>query len=962
MRWRTAAAGLCMAMACASTVGADGTPQHKRAADQNKSIHYEASGGVFAARPGVTAATPVQEKDNPGVSPFASDRKPAVANGERVRPDRSANITRSNDGSMFRVELGSMPEPVLQKLGEQSATGGGATRGEGCGDPESGSCFEANGSPYCDDEECCNTVCYEFEEEHCCTEEWNEDCASMAGMFCGGGGGGCGDPESGSCCEANYTPYCDDGECCEIVCYMMGYEWCCDEEGGGWDDMCAEAAQEYCGDTCGPPTAACCFDDQCAEMERMDCELAGGSWFHGAHCASFECPGCPSEGSLFSQSVHDWGSFYTTYSDLDSGYSIHYERFWDVQGDICGVRWVGTPADSMSWECDENPMTFEIKFYEDDGGVPGAEVCAYTVTTSGTEVGPYWWFQYEVELDTCCTLQNGFISIAGTGGPDCMFGWIEGVNGDGTNCNWDSEEEEWYCPPAGQAWSFDLNFCLLGTLYPGACCDEVGSGCQDGIEAVDCPATSRFAPATLCDDMNPPCGTLAGACCIDEPPYCYHEAGANCEGYYLGDGTECDPNDCNENGVPDTCDIASGYSEDCDGNGVPDECDIAGGGDDYDGNGVLDACEPDCNGNGVVDACDISCAPGTCDEHPDGCGISLDCQPNGVPDECELGTLGSPALWDNGAPNDTWALRSHFGGDYDDALTVDDISLPGGGVINGLHWEVEDTGLFDWQGFVHVFIFGDNGASAPDDGNEIMSFTVPGDYGAVVKTWLGPGALYENRYRYDIYGLDIPLGPGIYWIGLAPDGGDTEYGSGAGSRWCTSQTDGAVLGGEAHIRVPMIGMNFFQPWSDQGAPGPHDTAFTVTTTFFGADCNGNGKPDDCDIAECDGSAWCQDCQGNGIPDGCEPDCNSNGVADQCDMLDCDGSTWCTDCDGNEVPDECQVPPLGTELDCNENGSPDTCDVADGVSPDCNGNGDSRRVRRSQRLQHRLRRQHRPGRL
>ncbi|OQC19692.1 MAG: hypothetical protein BWX69_02523 [Planctomycetes bacterium ADurb.Bin069] len=30
--------------------------------------------------------------------------------------------------------------------------------------------------------------------------------------------------------------------------------------------------------------------------------------------------------------------------------------------------------------------------------------------------------------------------------------------------------------------------------------------------------------------------------------------------------------DCNKNGVPDACDIASGTSKDANGNGVPDEC------------------------------------------------------------------------------------------------------------------------------------------------------------------------------------------------------------------------------------------------------------------------------------------------------------------------------------------------------------------------------------------------------
>jgi hypothetical protein len=36
--------------------------------------------------------------------------------------------------------------------------------------------------------------------------------------------------------------------------------------------------------------------------------------------------------------------------------------------------------------------------------------------------------------------------------------------------------------------------------------------------------------------------------------------------------SSCAP-DCNNNGVPDTCDLAAGTSQDCNGNGVPDECD-----------------------------------------------------------------------------------------------------------------------------------------------------------------------------------------------------------------------------------------------------------------------------------------------------------------------------------------------------------------------------------------------------
>jgi hypothetical protein len=76
------------------------------------------------------------------------------------------------------------------------------------------------------------------------------------------------------------------------------------------------------------------------------------------------------------------------------------------------------------------------------------------------------------------------------------------------------------------------------------------------------------------------------------------------------------------------------------------------------------------------------------------------------------------------------------------------------------------------------------------------------------------------------------------------------------------------------------------------------------------DCNGNGTPDDCDVA--DGPS--DDCTNNGVPDECEPDCDANGLADSCDIA------------------------AGTDLDCNGNGVLDGCDIASGVSADANTNG------------------------
>ena len=88
--------------------------------------------------------------------------------------------------------------------------------------------------------------------------------------------------------------------------------------------------------------------------------------------------------------------------------------------------------------------------------------------------------------------------------------------------------------------------------------------------------------------------------------------------------------DCNTNGIPDECDIASGTSKDCNGNAIPDECDLAKGlSQDCNENGILDICETDCNGNGIHDDCDLAS------------GLSTDLDADGVLDECgPVFTLG----------------------------------------------------------------------------------------------------------------------------------------------------------------------------------------------------------------------------------------------------------------------------------------------------------------------------------
>lgn len=120
---------------------------------------------------------------------------------------------------------------------------------------------------------------------------------------------------------------------------------------------------------------------------------------------------------------------------------------------------------------------------------------------------------------------------------------------------------------------------------------------------------------------------------------------------------------------------------------------------------------------------------------------------------------------------------------------------------------------------------------------------------------------------------------------------------------------------------------------------PDDDDIAAGVSF---DCNSNDVPDECDIA----SGTAGDLNSNGIPDICEEDCNQNGMPDDYDVAS--GSS--EDCNANSVPDECDLAsglsedangngiPDECDLDCNENGVPDSQDLAGGTSLDCNVNG------------------------
>lgn len=95
------------------------------------------------------------------------------------------------------------------------------------------------------------------------------------------------------------------------------------------------------------------------------------------------------------------------------------------------------------------------------------------------------------------------------------------------------------------------------TLTP----ETFSASATDNCLAPDCPVTLSLSQSVfLCPPVNVPIDvTVIGADCHDNT------------GSIVTTVTFPDP-DCNQNGLPDICDILSGRSKDCDGNRVPDEC------------------------------------------------------------------------------------------------------------------------------------------------------------------------------------------------------------------------------------------------------------------------------------------------------------------------------------------------------------------------------------------------------
>lgn len=161
-----------------------------------------------------------------------------------------------------------------------------ATSDNGCFAPS------ASGAAGCDDATCCNQVC--DLDQFCCDVTWDNTCAGEAEGVCNGNFLAC-NATAGACGAAHGTPGCDSNACCNSVCREDPF--CCLTE---WDATCANEARAACLLTCGAGAGACdathlspgCESESCcASVCAVDAFCCSTEW--DQVCVDLAAQSCP---------------------------------------------------------------------------------------------------------------------------------------------------------------------------------------------------------------------------------------------------------------------------------------------------------------------------------------------------------------------------------------------------------------------------------------------------------------------------------------------------------------------------------------------------------------------------------------------------------------------------------------------------------------------------------------------
>jgi hypothetical protein len=463
-------------------------------------------------------------------------------------------------------------------------------------------------------------------------------------------------------------------------------------------------------------------------------------------------------------------------------------------------------------------------------------------------------------------------------------------------------------------------------------------------DGTDCPASPNVATIslpiagfnTLTADgaltvRVTPFGAVSSASCVDggvrvKLGYFGLPSASDCNGNGRLDscdiGTDADA-DCNANGKPDSCDLASGSATDCNGNGRLDSCDLAlGSSTDLDGNGVLD----DCAGEWIVGGSGFATIQAAVNAAPSGATVRVGAGVHGPFDlsgkAITVQSLGGSAntIIDGAGAQRCVSMTTPASG----ATVLIGFTIRNGSALDGAGVRVIGSSLSLRDSVVRANVAGGSGGgiavtngaltvvncviehNSADRGGGVYVERAGAPSSAVIRDTVvasndsvQPGGGVHNRGQLTLQRATVSMNTAA---------------SGAGGLW--SNPGPGV--------VSLLSDSVFCMNSPENIAGAYEDDPDAPASRFGQDCDGNGV--------CDALETVPDCNANGSPDACDIadgtslDCNENGVPDSCDIA----LGTSTDVDANGIPDDCKP-------DCDGDGLPDAWELAQGLDVDCNGN-------------------------
>jgi hypothetical protein len=309
---------------------------------------------------------------------------------------------------------------------------------------------------------------------------------------------------------------------------------------------CMSIGGEYYGDgsACGDvdcgggePMGACCIGEDCVTMTGVDCDSFGGE-FQGpdSDCGTTDCGGGPDGQPM-------------TFATIGSGLVDDGSGNWTV--DLFVLVGEGGRLDAVAGTGNQSKMLMNSgDFYQSAYGGP-----------TSMDVNPaFYGVEPNLEWDSRVTIG----AIDSTGNP---YGENALQN---IGIDWDAFEN------GGDMVTDNGTWFILPTD---------GQGDAEEIMAADCSMVHAVRIARLTATNMDDVITFEGLVQGRNPDGSLFNDSAYIETGYVA------MEDCNDNGVNDTCDIANGSSTDSDGNGIPDECE--------------NTCPGDANGDGMADVDDI---------------------------------------------------------------------------------------------------------------------------------------------------------------------------------------------------------------------------------------------------------------------------------------------------------------------------------------------------------------------